>query len=457
MRKIVLLSAVFALLAMSANAAIFGDGFGINVKNERITPAELDEIAAIGIKRVRVSISWYAVEQQAGQYRWDVQIPRRFDADDYATRKTFSYDDLFAMIVKRGLKADTTLHEGNAGLLGLVNIAAAGQQPSYRHIAPHSEDQIAMFANFSAATVKHYEGLYGRNAIRWHIWNEPDTDGGFPPKTDPAIVGKLLADSCQAIRKISPSAVVMGPALGAYGDGDLRYDFIDGLFERANALTCINGLTVHPYRSSPPENAIGDYAKVAAHIAPYQNKMRPAVPVAVDEWGYAINEHPNGVPSTQKWRDWSQEEQAALMLRMYLTNLQANVPLTVIYEWRDSCTNPDDWECHFGVKAYDNKDKAAVQMFRYVWPTLLGRAFIWKQPIAACSAKENLMRFGSRAKDSTYWTLLWTSGAARPISIEGSVLQITDIFGNPIKPNQISGSPIMIQHLPLNKISIRCG
>lgn len=457
MRKQLALVSLAALLVASpavAAAANFGDGFGINVKNERITESELKDIASIGIKRVRVSISWYAVEQAKGQYRWDINLPRRSDADDYATRKEFTYDWLFGAITKAGLKADVTLHEGNAGLLGLVNIAPAGQEPQWRHVAPHTDADIDLFAGFAGASVKHMAKLYGRDKFSWHIWNEPDTDAGYPPKTDGATIGKLLTKSCEAIRRVDRKAVVMGPALGAYGDGDLRYDFMRAMFTQSNPLTCLDGLTVHPYRSAVPETAPVDYTKVSQVMAPFQTLSPTAV--GVDEWGYSIDQHPNGVPATQKWRTFTEEEQAALMLRMYLTNLQAGVPLTVLYEWRNSCTSATDWECHFGAVGHDGKDKAAAKMFRFVWPTLMSRPLVWAQQVNKCSAGERLQRYSTRG-DGTSWTVVWsTSTTPVPVVIEGQILKIVDIFGKDAPNKVLTGSPLMIQHVTGNLPKVSC-
>lgn len=446
MKKLLLTTAML-LATTPVMAAIFGDGYGTNIKSERITVAELKKIRSLGIKRVRVSIMWYAVEQQPGVYRWDVQLPRREDADDYATRKSYTFDELLGQLAVADLRGDVTFVDGNAGLLGLVNVAGAGEAPQWRHRAPHSDAELDKFAAFAAATVAHYEKLYP-GYFRWHVWNEPDTDGGFPPKTDPAVIGKLLTKTCEAIRQVSPKATVMGPALGAYGDGDLRYDFMAGLFKETNPLTCLSGFTFHPYRSAPPETAPVDYNKVRAVLAPHQ--PRTPVPVAVDEWGYSINKNTWDIP-TQRWRDRSQEEQAALTLRAYLTNLQANMPLTVTYEWRDSGTSPTDWEHHFGATAYDGSDKATARMYAYTWPTLSGRPLVWAQAVSGCSAKERLQRYGARVQkgDGTSWMVLWSWGEKPvPVTLTGQVLAIKNMFGADIQQlTQLTGRPVLVQHV----------
>jgi len=448
---------LFAIMMPTlAAASIFGDGFGVNIKTERITPAELAEIKAMGIKRVRVGISWYIVEQQRGVYRFNTSNFRRNDADDYATRTTSTYDQIMGDIIRAGLIVDATLHEGNAGLLGLVNIAPAGQPAQWRHRAPQTDGEIDMFANFAAATVKHYNTLYPGRII-WHIWNEPDTDSGYPPKTNAGTVGKLLLKSCEAIKRVNPRAKVMGPALGAYGDGYLRFDFLQGLFAQVNPLTCLDGVTVHPYRSAVPEAAAVDLARVAAVLKPYQPTGK-TVPVAIDEWGYAININPFYVP-TQAWRDRSQNEQAALMLRMYLTSLVANVPLTIIYDWRDNGTNPTDWEHHFGVKAYNGADKAAARMFRFVWPNLTGRPYSWLAGVPGCGAGARLMKFASRQGDGITWTLVYTydNVTRNNFSVSGQVLAVKDIFGNDVTPTTLGKYPVLIKHLSNGNPVLKCG
>lgn len=456
MRKLAV-SIAFALsLPFTVSAAIFGDGFGVNIKTERITPAELAEIKAMGIKRVRIGLSWYIVEQQRGVYRYNTSNFRRNDADDYAIRKTSTYDQIISEIIGAGLIIDATLHEGNASLLGLVNIAPAGQPAQWRHRAPQTDAEIESFAKFSAATVKHYDKLYPGRFV-WHIWNEPDTDSGYPPKTNAGTVGKLLLKSCEFIKQVNPRVRVMGPALGAYGDGFLRFDYLKGLFDLVNPLTCVDGITVHPYRSEQPEKAATDLARVAAILKPYQPAGK-TVPVAIDEWGYSINVNPFYVP-TQAWRDRSQNEQAALMLRMYLTSLVENIPLTVIYDWRDNGTSLTDWEHHFGVKAYDGSDKAAARMFRFVWPNLIGRPYSWLAGIPGCGYGARLMQFAGRKGDGITWTLVYAHDNVirNNFSVSGKLLAVKDIFGSDITPTKLGKYPIMIKHMSADKPVLRCG
>lgn len=449
---------IFALVLILSGDAVaaeapprFGDGFGVNIKIERITAEELVRIAALGIGRVRIGISWYNVEQPKGDYQWDNPIPRHPSADDYAADRAFTTPDAaLAAIVAAGLQADVTLHEGNGDYTGeTVNIAPPGKRRDMRIPAPRTPEAIKAFAAFAAATVQHYETLYGARAIAWHIWNEPDHTGSYAPKVDAARFGELLAATCTAIRAVSPNATIMGPALGAHGEGDIDLAFLRGLFTNANPLPCLNAFTIHPYRSAVPETAPQDYATVAAALAPWQPQDKPPVPVAVDEWGYSIAKTRSEIPESQRWRNFSGAEQAALMLRLYLTNLTNGIPLTVIYDWRDRGTDAYEWEDNFGVVDFKGQAKPANRMFEAVWPLLRHRPLLNADILQRCSAHEHALRFGGKPDDANHWIVAWTD-APKPVVVHAkdSITKAKDIFDAPqsLKDNkfELSGKPILL-------------
>lgn len=440
----------------------FGDGFGVNIKIERITAAELVKIASLGIARVRIGISWYIVEQPKGNYQWDNPIPRHPSADDYAADRAFTTPDAaLAAIIAAGLQADVTLHEGNGDYTGeVVNIAPPGKRRDMRIPGPRTPEAIKAFAAFAAATVQHYETLYGTRAITWHIWNEPDHNGSYAPKVDAVRFGELFAATCAAIRAVSPTATIMGPALGAHGEGDIDLAFLRGLFTNANPLPCLNGFTIHPYRSAVPETAPQDYAAVAAALAPWQPQDKPPVPIAVDEWGYSIAKSRDEIPESQRWRNFSAEEQAALMLRLYLTNLENGIPLTVIYDWRDRGTDAYEWEDNFGIVGFKGEAKPAYRMFETVWPLLRHRPLLNATILQGCSPHEHALRFGSTPLHNDEWVVAWTDKAQIVAQIQGHPETIIDIFGKdqPLKDSFLSltGSPLLLRMESNKPLKLAC-
>lgn len=440
----------------------FGDGFGINIKVERITAPELDQIAALGIRRVRLGISWFEVEKEKGVYRFDYAVPRDPAAPDYPERYVFNHDAMVADILARGLHLDVTLNQGNALYTGdPVNIAAPDQPPSLRLRAPRTAETRAGFSVFAAATVKYFQDKHGATHFTWLIWNEPDFPGGWPPEVNAAEFGQLLHDSCLAIRAAVPQAEIYGPALGAHGNGTIKLDFIQGLFTLANPLPCLDAFTIHPYRSYTPETAVKTYAEVAQVLAPWQPKDKPPVPLAVDEWGYSINQHRGEPPAPARWRNFSGEEQAALMLRMYLTNLAAGLPLTTIYDWRDRGTDPYEWEDHFGVIGFKGEAKPAYKMFLATWPLLRDRPLLAPVPLPHCPETLHALRFGARTDDKQNWLILWTETAEQPLTLRGKPAKAQDIFG---QPQQIQGvtrlqaapQPLLLAENPAHPLSLSC-
>jgi hypothetical protein len=363
-RQSIILCCLFSITAQPVAARYinnFGDGLGVNIKTERITEAELNDIARLKFKRVRISITWpnVAGESENAQFSWNNPLDREKTADNYKAEKKYTYDELISKVVNLGLHLDVTLDEGRE--------------------TPLPIDKIDGFAKFAAATVDHYESNPNYSgAFTWHIWNEPNLskhpDGSFADTTaDAAIFSQVMSKTCLAIRNTKHKAVIMGPALGS-NDDNIDYKYIDGLFSDGNnPLECISAFTIHPYRNTPPETVAfddweiknpplerADYPTVAQHLAPHQ-PPNTQVPVAVDEIGYdAVSNNAND--PARNWRQivafagnldnnafFSAYEQAALIFRVYLTNIAEDIPLTVIYDWRDWGNNPKNYQHTWGT------------------------------------------------------------------------------------------------------------
>ncbi|GEM_PF-1272557 len=428
---------------------VFGDNFGVNIKIARITETEIGQIAKLGIRSVRTGIDWHEVEREAGHYRWNLPLPRDREADDFNQRKTFTYDEMMERFHRHGLHVSVVLGEGNTLYTGpAVSIPWFGttiEAPP----APRTAEAIRAFAAFTAATASHYSGLYGTGALTWLIWNEPDFDFNYPPKTDGAVVGKLVETACRKIKYAVPGARVMGPSLSVSSEGHFHYAFIRDLFAIANPLRCLDGFTLHPYRPGPPESAPADYIGMEAFLSPWQ----PAnpVPIAVDEWGVTTSFSSIRSPSLW-WRSYTEEEQAALQLRMYLVNLAFGIPYTAIYEWRDSGANPDEPEDNYGMTAFDGREKPAIRMLRHVWPRLSGRAVRAETKLAGCDDRVHAFRFADPfQRESDIW-MAWTEGVSKHLTVDEGYKSATDIFGQPVAPIDrqeerllpIGGIPIML-------------
>jgi len=437
-------------------APVFGENFGVSIKLDRITENDIQKIAALGIRGVRTGINWHQVEREKGVYDWSLPLPRDRAALDFRQHRTTTYDDLIALLRKHGLHVSILLGEGNSLYTGpLVSIPWEG---SYLRAppAPRTPEAIAAFAAFAAATAAHYTESYGPDAFTWLIWNEPDFDFNFPPQTDGGAVGRVLEQACLGIKAAVPQARVIGPALSVTGNGAFHYDFIKNLFLKANPLTCLDAFTLHPYRPTPPETAPADYAKMAAFISAWQPQK--TVPIAVDEWGITTTK-PDKDNDEASWRDFSQDEQAALLLRMVLINLAAGLPYTALYEWQDSGDDPDEAEANYGMNTAAGEEKPAIRMFRYVWPRLSGRELHKDVAAEGCAATAHLLRFTSPASHEPDIIVAWAETRQEGLELLTTSDAAFDLFGNALAsgaPLPLGIAPILIDAPRGKPLSLKC-
>jgi hypothetical protein len=450
---------VFVFISTEAVRAesprVFGDDLAVDISLRRTSKDELRKIAELGFSNVRMGISWPEVEKQRGAYAWDLVQYRDRMSDGFDETRGFDYDDMIAFLHELGFHMSVTLFYGNTLYTGRLVTVHRGDERFTIPAAPRTPEAINAFAAFAAATVKHYSDLYGPSSFTWLIWNEPETDAGFPPKTDGSVVGQFIATTCKQIKQAVPQAKVMAPAVSVEDGGAFRYDFMRALFSTVNPLTCLDAFTVHPYRPMAPETVVSDYGKLADFLKPWQPAAH--VPLAVDEWGYPLNLSINP-RHKETWRDYTQEEQAALFLRMYLVNFAVGLPLTVLYEWRDSGPDPDDDENTYGMNSFDGKEKPAVTLWRHVIPLLKGRKYLDMPRPVSCNSKVHVLLFGARFKKEHDALVAWTEMASSDVRLTGSFGGAEDVFGNkvPGKSLALSGIPFIVEIDRKNISTLTC-
>ena len=134
----------------------------------------------------------------------------------------------------------------------------------------------------------------------------------------------------------------------------------------------------------------------------------------------------------------------------------AHVPLTVLYEWRDSGTDEYERENHFGVIGFEpGVKKPAYNMFRATWSRLLNRPFLAAKRPAGCTVREHWVRFGSRSNDVMSWSVVWTDDTMpHTLQLNSPITEVVNIFGKPVVPISsntgktlvLTGSPLLIHH-----------
>lgn len=324
-----------------------GAGFGVQVKERLVDSEDLDAIKDMGAHYLRFGFMWDYVESQKGAFDWSY-------ADQFmqklANRNFYAVYELGALNGNYGPLVDTLPNRPTGQ--GQQEIAA----PTSSHAA------LVGFERYVAQSVKRYHGDH----VIWEIWNEPDMNSNWPPHVDAKMFAKFISTTCAVIKRVDPSAVVVGPALAflpAYnnnGNGNFLATIL-----RSPAGACLDAISVHPYRhrEQPPETVMKDYGALRAYIARHTVPGRKVLPIISSEWGYSLAEV-------------TPEQQAAYAVRSFIINRLSGIPVSIWYEYRDSFQDDQteigkmDRESHFGVVDFYHDDKLSAEVLETILPRL---------------------------------------------------------------------------------------
>lgn len=363
--------AVLLLLPLAARAATLPspampESVGINIHFSNGHEKDLDLIAAAGIKVVRADFPWDKIERLQGVYDWS------------------AYDELAANLAKRGIRPlfvlaySNPLYEENTPKLW------QGIWPYNEVMSPQRPSSVAAFARWSAEAAKHFS----KYNVMWEIWNEPNIKF-WRPAPDVASYSRLATATCDAIRKADSNATIIGPAAAG-----LPWDFIEALF-KTGVLNCLDGVSVHPYRSKMPETVAADYVRLRQLIAQYAPPHRTNIPILSGEWGYTTIK--NGIPL---------QDQADLAVRMQLVNLLNDVPLSIWYDWKNDGIDARNHENNFGIVEADLKLKPAYLALKTMTKQLAGYRLVRRIDID--NNDDYALLFANAAGHSKL--VVWTSG-----------------------------------------------
>lgn len=188
---------------------------------------------------------------------------------------------------------------------------------------------------------------------------------------------ELLTTVGQALATRAPGTVLTGPTTAG-----MDFPYIQQVLERGG-LAYLSGVSVHPYRPSPPESACYDYATLRSMIANYSaasgdgwsaghsgaafpngdprvgasTRVSPPTPAGVppvlsSEWGYETCTKPASCsPSDPK--SISESLQAAYLQRRFVVDALCGVPMSIDYDWRNGGDDPSQREQNFGGVLHD--------------------------------------------------------------------------------------------------------
>jgi len=293
----------FSLFAQSKFVASFTipDGLGYNIHFTDPQPGEMAMIKASGATTIRMDITWSATEPEKGVY-------------DFS-----SYERLTDSLEKYNLKP--------------LYILCYSNKHYDEGLSPYSEEGRTAFAQWAAAAVTHFKG----RGILWEIYNEPNLDMFWTPKTNPEKFILLALETGRAIRAAALEEIYIGPATSSI---DLK--FLEQCF-KAGLLEYWNAVSVHPYRRAVPESVFTEYAGLRRMIDQYAPAGKE-IPILAGEWGYS-----------SAWENYDDDLQGKTLPRQWMINLAAGVPVSIWYDWHDDGTDTKEPEHHFGMTNYAYK------------------------------------------------------------------------------------------------------
>jgi hypothetical protein len=308
-------------------------GLGVNVHFTAGHADDLGRIRNAGFRIVRTDLLWDSVERERGIYDWA------------------PFDALVADM--RSARLTPLLILAYSNRLYAPRIPSAPDTPSRAYAVPLNGEARSAFMRFARAAAERF----GTDVV-WEIWNEPDLNFGPPFDLDAYL--RFAMETCRQIRGAVPGSVVIGPAASGFAWPLLRH------FLAADSAGCFDAVSVHPYRDRAPDDVLSDWFRLT-HLA---CKYRSPCPVLVSsEWGYSAI---GGA--------WSPERQADYVLRLYLLNLLAGVPVSILYDWQDDGLDPREKEANFGLLDYRGAPKPVYRALTELLQSLDGLSLMGRVP-----------------------------------------------------------------------------
>ena len=365
-------------------------GVGVNIHFFKGNEKDLSMLEEAEVGIVRMDVLWNSVEKTAGEY-------------DFS-----QHDQLIKDLEQRNIR--------------LLFIVCYGNPLYDDGLAPFSDEGRQAYARFCSALAKHH----AEKNIIWELWNEPNLDNFWKPKSQVEDYMKWCQAVVPAIRENDPDACIIAPATSSFD-----IPFMESCFKRG-LLNLVDGISVHPYRNPTlgPETTAGEYTILSTLIEQYKPASKE-IPIISGEWGYSTSYLSDAL-------------QGKYLARQWLHNMAQGIPISIWYDWHDDGQDPDNAEHNFGTVEWDYQPKPAFLAMKTLTHQLqdylpLGR-------ISIGTVDDYVVPFVN--KDQVILAA-WNTAPAHEIDLDGDlqVSQIIDHLGNRVKIPK--GSILPINDAPL--------
>lgn len=300
-------------------------GFSLLTDSPARLAADLDDLVALGVTRVRVDISWAELQPS----------PDRFDWTDA--------DRVLDAAAARGLHV--------LGVVGFLPTWAQREDDEGRSLPGEPED----FARFVSAAAERYADRIGA----WEIWNEPNTRSFWGADPDPEAYAALVTAAAPILRATDPGAPVVVGSIAPANDGVRELSpatFVRGLYDHLDPEH-FDALSVHPY--SYPAQATGRQPwNTFNRLREVRRIMQARGDGAKQIW---LTEY--GAPTGTSEVALDEPAQASMIATgIAETRRRSYTGPIYLYSLRDAGDDADDPEDNFGLLRSDGSPKVAFDV-----------------------------------------------------------------------------------------------
>jgi hypothetical protein len=327
----------------------------------------VDRIADMSIRQVRDECHWGIVEKKKGEYKIPEHVLRNLDYS-----------------VSRGLDTLIILDYGNS----LYENAKA----------PTLNESLEAFGKYCYTLAHELRG----KVKYFEVWNEPNTDGFWKPKHDPAAYAKLLKVAYGEIKRGNPDAFVVGICTAGIDEDFIHSVLAHGTYDSMDVLS------IHPYcHPKSPEQA--QIFEKMDRLHKSLKKYGKPKDIWLTEIGYPTNLD-GGIP---------ENTQAEFLARTYLLALSVPYIKTVFWYWFGPDGPDASWaEDRFGIWHPDYSPKPASTYYTTLIKTLRDAEFVRGLSLGDNTECLVFLRRAKRAGEQHQWiTALWAIESSAQVSI----------------------------------------
>lgn len=263
-----------------------------------------DYLMELGVKWVRIQSGWCRTEKEKGIY-------------------DFKWLDLIVdNLIKRGMIPWMCLCYGNELYTdGAVNSAGAVGCPPVK-----TEAERIAWERYVESCAEHYKGRIDY----FEIWNEPDGDYCWRPKSDAAEYSAFSLSTAKTIKRVNPDAkVIAGGIFEVY-----KYEHIEFLyhFMTEELSEYVDYVSFHGYQLDIEKGAKSNFENIKV-IA---NRYNSGIGIIQGEAGTQSAYSRNGGFS---YIEWTQRSQAKYILRRVMADIITGVYFTSVFTLVDIFEN----------------------------------------------------------------------------------------------------------------------